>query len=173
MRADPKILTFIMAVVALSACGPANESTAEKDRKAEEYAASHGAKVDVQTKDDGTKSVTVDQSMGAMTGQTGTDLEVPKDFPSDVPLYPEMKIVAASQMPGMGSMLQGVSVAGLDKVSGYYETEMKAQGWTAGESQKSPGLHVTQYEKGDRAVSLTLMPVPEGTTVQIATMPKS
>lgn len=168
-----RLLTLLIAVVSITACGREPGSSAEQDRKAEEYAKSFGAKVDVQTRTDGTTSVAVDRSLGAMKAQVGTDLAVPEGFSKDVPVFPGLKIASASQMPGMGFMIQGRSSAALPSVAGFYAAEMKAQGWAAERSQQTPAMHMYQFKKGERTASVTFFPDGEGTTVQIMAMPAS
>ncbi len=161
------MIVVVVVALQMSACGSGSQSTTEQDRRAEEYARSFGANVDVQTNADGTRSVTVDRSTAGVTAQAGSNLSVPAGFPDDVPLYPQLKLISANQMPGMAMMIQGQTPDAPDKVSAFYSSQMVTNGWTVDASQDSAALRVLQFKKGERMAGVMVIPGQAGTTVQV------
>ena len=60
----------------------------------------------------------------------GKGLDLPADFPSDVPVYPGARIASSlSNMQNNLLLLNLESDDSVGQVSDYYEKELKAQGW--------------------------------------------
>lgn len=169
-NACARAVVFTAVVVSLAACGSSSTSQQEQDRRAEEYARSFGIDADVKTNPDGSKAVTVNQGFGGLSSQSGTNVSLPEGFPEDVPVYPQANLYSASQMPGLGFMVQGRSSEAVDKVSAFYKSEMTGRGWTEDGSQQTPAMHMAQYKKGERTASVTLLPDGDGTTIQLTVM---
>jgi len=142
----------------------------EADRRAEEYARSFGIDADVQTNADGSRSVTVNQGAGGITSQAGTNVALPDGFPDDVPVYPQASLFSASQVPGLGFMVQGRSSDTVDKVGAFYASEMRGRGWTEDGSTQTSAMQAAQYKKGNRTASVALLPGDDGTTIQLTVM---
>ena len=114
--------SVVVATIAvlLAACGAGSQTQEEKDRRAEEYAQSFGVDAKVATSPDGTKSVAIDRVTGGLTAQGGSNLRLPAGFPDDIPMYPQLNIFAASQLPGGGFMVQGQTPDGVNQVAEFY-----------------------------------------------------
>lgn len=154
----------------LAACGSGSTSQAEQDRRAEEYARSFGIDASVRTGADGSRSVTVNQNLGGLTAQTGTNVALPEGFPDDVPVYPQANIVTASQLAGQGFMVQGRSADAIDAIGAFYSSGMTGRGWTQDSAQRTPAMHIAQYSKAGRTASVSLVPDKDGTTIQLTVM---
>ncbi len=158
------------AVLTLFACG-GGESNQAREAQLEEYARSYGADVDVEIDDEtGTKNVVVNQGLGTLSGQVGTNLQVPTDFPDDVVLYADMRVFSVTRIP-QGFSLQGISDDELQAIADFYGRKMSEQGWEdATADAQLPAMRSLQFKKGERMTSVNLMPNGEHTTVQIMTM---
>lgn len=151
----------------LSGCGGGTETQEERDRKAEAYAKSLGANVAVSTNPDGSRSVAVGGPGGA---QGGMNLAKPDGFPDDVPIYPQLNIVASNGLPGQGFMLQGQTADGLQQVADFYTAQMTTAGWTGeAATEQLPTMRVLPFKKGNRTAHINLI-AGNGTTVQLTTM---
>lgn len=166
-----RVSLAIVAAGQLAACGSGSQSRAEQDQRAEEYAKSFGVDVDVQTRADGSRSVTVDRSVGGMTAQAGSNLSVPAGFPDDVPVHPSINIASSGQLPGTGFMVQGQSPENIEAVASFYSTEMTSRGWAQDGDQQTPAMRMLQFKKRNRTVNLSLISNGGGTTVQIMVPP--
>lgn len=81
---------------------------------------------------------------------------VPKDFPKDAPVYPGVTGILATNEEGNRTLMAS-SKDGVDKVSAYYEQELKKNGWTqAGPSSSGDGLTATSYTKETRDLSVCI-----------------
>ncbi len=104
-----------------------------------------------------------------MAAQGGSNLAVPTGFPDDIPMYPQINIVAASQMPSQGFMLQGLTSDTVDQVAAFYVARMTAAGWTHESPQQAANMKVLPFKKDKRTASVNLIGA-QGTTVQLTTM---
>jgi hypothetical protein len=93
-------------------------------------------------------------------------MKLPKNFPTDVPLYKGMTATfsASDNMKGSGVVhVQGkVSVA---ELADFYQKAMKDKGWTETVNREVAEARFLQYEKAGRSVTLTLGPGDEGMTL--------
>jgi hypothetical protein len=163
-------MLLLPLVIGCLACNSGPETQSEQDQRAEEYAKSLGMDVDVKTNADGSPTVTLENAPGGVTAQAGSNLSVPAGFPDDVPLYPRLNIGASSAMPNRGFSLQGQSQDPVDKVIEFYSAELPSRGWTSNATQRSPMMSLMEFSKGNRIVTISLLPANVGTTVQITTM---
>jgi hypothetical protein len=159
-----------VVVIFLAACGPGEQTRTEQDRQAEEYAKSFGIDANVSSNPDGTKTVAVDRNMGGLAVQGGSNLSLPAGFPDDIPMYPEINIFTASQMPNQGFMVQGQTPDAVEKVAEFYVARMTSSGWThQAPAQQVPTMRVLPFRKDSRTATINLIG-GQGTTVQLTTL---
>lgn len=80
------------------------------------------------------------------------------DFPKDVPVYPGLKGVTASNDHGLRTF-QGLSEDSADAVRAYYEDALGKNGWTKAKSEGSDdGLVGLSYTKDGRRVTVAAIP---------------
>lgn len=162
-------LIAILPVLALALASCDDAQKKAEDVAAEQYAKAMGVDADVSTNADGSKNVTVNH--GGTTVSTGNNVSVPSDFPRDFPVYPGVRIAAASSMPGQGFLVQGVSKDKMDVIGNFYASRMKAEGWTNAGTVQMPEMHALQFEKAGRSATVTLTKDNEGTLVQLVAPP--
>lgn len=163
-----KLLPSLILVGGLmGACD--NDSSGEaREKKMEDYAKSFGVDADVDySAEDGVKSVTVNNAAG-VTAQMGADVGLPSDFPNDIALYPQMKIVVSSKAP-QGYVVQAQTPDNVDKVAAFYAAEMAAKGWTQTQEAKTGTIRALTFTKEGHNANVSLMGGDQGTTVQLST----
>jgi hypothetical protein len=95
---------------------------------------------------------------------------VPKDFPKDVPVYPDIKGVLPSDDIGTRT-ITGSSKAGADEVVGFYKEETKNNGWTQTEfSTSKNGQRIMAYRKATRNLTVCISPLSKGQTAIILSL---
>ena len=160
-------LSIFAAASLLAACGGGGGDEA-REIKMEAEAAKHGIDADVELDDKGeVKSVTVNNGMGAKVGK---NLDLPADFPSDVPVSEGWSIMSTSPTPG-GFMVQATTGDSVEDTLAAIRKDMTAQGWTE-ESADQPNAMMSRigFTKDDRLTSFNLMAVEPNLTVQLVTM---
>ena len=95
---------------------------------------------------------------------------LPSDFPSDVPRYPNSKVGNASGTDDMGFAITFGTSDPIDKVAGFYVDGFAAQGWQA-ERQSTPEGTMVFASKDDRAAQALVHAAPEGTRVELVVAP--
>lgn len=167
MATSKGILAPVLAAVLLTACGGGDDSAA-REAQMEEMAQKYGVNADVSLDDSGeVTSVTINNANGA---QLGKNLELPADFPADVPVAPDWAIMAISPAPG-GFMVQAVTDAAVEDALALARTQLTSHGWTeTGAAQTSPVMQQVGFSKGDRITNINLMDTGEMRTVQLVTM---
>ncbi len=130
-------------------------------------AACSSAPSNVDVNVDGTVKVTT--SEGTVTNEN----KLPDDWPGDVPTYPGATVQVSGVMnpdaeqKGASAMLQ-TSDAVTDVIA-FYKTQMAAQGWTVDATMQLNGGTVMSSSKDDRAMSVSIMPAGDKTTITIGT----
>jgi hypothetical protein len=113
-------------------------------------------KVDVTTSDDKSQ-VTIKTDQGEAKISNGSDLAMPKDFPSDVHLPSSRYTVSDVVQIGPSTIVKLQTQAPLKDVSAEYDTAMKAAGWTeAMAMQSSQSEAIFSFQKKDRSVTVSL-----------------
>lgn len=158
---------LIVAGLALSACGPADDSPEAREKQMEAYAKQHGLDVDVSIGADGNVAA-VTQEAGGTRITAGENLQRPADLPDDVSLYPGLRILALSDTPA-GRMLQGQSDDAIAAVTTHLREQMKAQGWDDESPPATAGAPMTalRFVKSDRTVTINLIGAGAQTQVQM------
>jgi hypothetical protein len=164
------LLAATMMTAGLLAACDDDQSKQAREKELEDYAARHGVVADVKVNQDGAvETVTIERNIGGIKSQAGKDLQVPADFPGDVPLYPGLQVHAANTMP-QGHMIQGNTADDPETVAAAVTAGMTAQGWTADQSQRSGPMISLTFKKDNRTTGVTLLPGATGTTVQVTTL---
>ncbi len=119
-----KTLIALSLTLALAGCAQkAEEATAEAAIEA-----STGGKADVDI-DGGNTKITMQTEDGQATINAGSNVALPADFPKDVVLAKDHKIVSVFTAQGATSMAYTTSATLADLVA-EQDAAMKAQGWT-------------------------------------------
>lgn len=154
-------LVTAAALVALIATGCTNPFQKQAEQQAGEKLAENilekatGEKVDVNSADN---SLTITSDEGTMSfGST----ELPKNFPTDVPLYPQNTLTFAHV--GAGEDADSASATfesddSVDKVSEWYKSQIESNGWKI-DSTDTWGSGAEKYvnytaTKGERTLSI-------------------
>ncbi len=119
---------IVLMVGAFAGCFPTKKVAEVATEQAVESATNGEVDVDV----DGNKTTFVDEATGTKT-EVGEDIDLPDGFPSDVPVYDDATIVAASTQ-GDTYYVTMTSTDAYDTIKTYYETEVPQEGWTVDNS---------------------------------------
>lgn len=167
MRKGPGFTVAIAATLAVAGCGAPEQGESQRQQAAEDYAASFGIDADVSTNADGSERIEVRTASGAVAG---SNMAVPADFPTDIPIYPALNISAVNNV-GPSRMVQGISQDTVGEVATFYLAQMPAKGWAAsGDQQPAPTMRTLQFTKGGRTVGITMMATGPGASVALTTM---
>lgn len=167
MRKSLGFTAVIAAALAVAGCGAPEQGDAKRQQAAEDYAASFGIDADVSTNADGSERVEVRTASGAVAG---SNLAVPADFPTDIPIYPALNISAVNNV-GPSRMVQGIAQDTVEEVATFYLAQMPAKGWTVSNDQQPvPTMRTLQFAKGGRTVGITMMATGPGASVALTTM---
>lgn len=139
----------IAAGIALAGCGKsASDSSAEATIKA-----ATGGKVDISKSGD---QVTIKTDQGVATVNSGGNVPLPKDFPSDVHLPSSYTIKSAMQMGPMVALTLHTPAA-MQAVYSDYDSSMKSGGWTeAMAMQTSDKESMLTFQKDKRNVVVAI-----------------
>lgn len=151
-RRPPLIAALALALV-LTACGNAEEKAAETlAEKALE--ANSGQDVDVDIDEDG-ETVTIQTEQGTIKQSSGDNVALPDDFPTDVTLPGDYKVMSVMTMGAVTSVVMEVPEA----PSSVF-TDIKAgqatQGWKETLSMQGSDGSMLGFEKGDRSLLVNL-----------------
>lgn len=165
------ITAIVLAICVLTSCGGKPEQAAGEaaiEKAIEASAAAEGKDVDVDLKGG---SMTVKSSDGKATIVTGENVEIPSDFPKDVPVYQGAKIQMA--LKEAGHTLRLTSSDSVDKITEYYKKEVAGQGWTEDTvvSQGNPQpMSMLGYKKDKRILSIVITKEEDGTGVTLTSV---
>lgn len=102
----------------------------------------------------------------------GESLDLPSDFPSDVPIYDDANITSASSNSSLEShYLSLTSTDDYSDITSYYESELEDNGWTIDNTSTftAQGKSTTYLcSKGDRDLSVGLFEYEGTTTITIS-----
>jgi len=164
-----RVLGLALAVLV---CAAGCKKTAEEAMEAaiESQIAKDGGSANVEIGEDDMSFKFEDKKSGAKMA-FGKNVEMPKDFPQDVPVYKSMTLAMAhSQKENNTFMVQGVTPDSVATVAAYYATETPKQGWSE-ETNMDQGdkLRVVAYKKEGRSLNVMLATTDEGTNITINT----
>jgi hypothetical protein len=118
-----------------------------------------GATTAVQT-NPATGNVTYDGGAGEH-GEVGTNVQLPANWPSDVPMYAGANIVSATTIAqGISVLFQSADAAAT--VSDWYQAQLTASGWTKKAEHDIGIQRVRVYEKADATLTVSSSTSDEG-----------
>ena len=147
-------------------CSKLAEEAAEKAIEAE--ITQDGGAANVEINDDGF-SMEFNGEDGKAMFNVGAGTEIPKDFPSDVPVYEGMTInMAHSQQQKGVFMVQALSQDSVEQVATFYEKETAKAGWEEESSTKQGDkMRMLSYTKDDRRLHVAMTTAKDGTNVTL------
>ncbi len=99
-----------------------------------------------------------DEESGTTTAW-GEDVDVPEDFPSDVPIYENGSVVGVTVTREGDSQGAWISFATSDSATvaiDWYETRLVAAGWTQQASYSVQGTQMRSYAKDDATITVSV-----------------
>lgn len=129
-------------------------------------------------------NVNLDTEKGQMkfkdnkTGSTvsiGENMEIPEDFPKDVPVYPGAKansiMTSTTEKTANATLTSGDDAV---KITKWYEEKFKGEGWTEENSSTINDVEVREYSKDQVKITLSIWPnKDEGKTGSFITLSRS
>ena len=91
--------------------------------------------------------------------------ELPKDFPSDLPVFPGATPTTSLMAGGSGLIVLSATAPAADVLS-HYREQLPAQGWTVDDVGEDPGR--ISAHKGGRSATISITEGTEGTEIGIA-----
>jgi hypothetical protein len=153
------------ALVMTMGCRRAGESLAEKiAEKAIERQSGGKAKVDL---DASKQTVTIKTKEGEFVAASGEGVKIPADFPKDVPVYKDAKILMAVSNPE-GVVLSLESKDGIETIAEKYAAEMKALGWEQQAAMDMGAQKMLAYNKEKRNSTITITKADKGSQITIS-----
>jgi hypothetical protein len=102
---------------------------------------------------------------GRFEGRFGANVELPEDFPGDVPAYPGARPVASMSAGEQGAMATLESADAPEAVFRFYREHLDAAGWTV-ESQTTVGdQHVLNTSKDRRQLAVAVSSSESGSQI--------
>ncbi|QQS26894.1 hypothetical protein IPM44_04255 [bacterium] len=113
----------------------------------------------------GSIEVTTQDGQGTFSSKA----ELPKNYPSDIPVYPGATVVYSVVKEGEGSNVTLQSADDVQKITAYYEEQLATQGWAKSEGQSSYfAMGVGFAEKTPRKLSfIVTQDTKEGKTMTV------
>tara|TARA_R110001592_G_scaffold363393_1_gene687304 strand:+ start:156649 stop:157155 length:507 start_codon:yes stop_codon:yes gene_type:complete len=160
------LLAAILAAMLLAGCG--SDDNDSREQQIEAMARKHGVNADVSLDARGeVQSVTINSANGA---QIGKNLQLPEDFPSDVPMAPDWAVMSISPAPG-GFMVHAMTDVSAAEALAATREQLTSEGWVeTGFAQTNTAMAQIRFAKGDRITNVNLMDTGAQRTVQLLTM---
>jgi hypothetical protein len=92
--------------------------------------------------------------------------ELPADFPSDVPVYPDAKVVTARVSADEGTSATFLVEDDVEKVTSFYADSLAAEGWST-DIKAGPDGSAIFADKTERRVAAMVRSSEEGTQVEL------
>ena len=125
-----------------------------------------GGKVDIS---DGGKKVTIETDEGKITVEQN---EIPKNFPSDVPVYSGAEVITSSES-GDNFTLTLKTNDSVSKVSDFYKTDLADKGWILSNPIDLSGSTAITATKDNRELNVIITPDTNGKTTIAIVINKS
>lgn len=159
------LLLFSVAA-GITACGNTDDETMEAAIESQLRAAGQQGDVDVDS-EEGTIKYKFETEEGSVE-TAWSENRLPDDFPSDVPLYRDARLLASSSLNQVGQ--KGYSVHSMtsdavDAVQKQLSGEASASGWEQVMIQSMEGMAMLMYKKDKRNLSYTISPGEDGTSI--------
>ncbi len=153
-RRLPLIAALALALV-LSACGNAEEKAAETlAEKALEANSDQDVDVDIDNDENG-QTVTIQTEQGTLKQSSGDNVALPDDFPTDVILPGDYKVMSVMTMGPVTSVVLEVPEA-TSSVFTDIKSGQANQGWKETLSMQGADGSMLGFEKGDRSLLVNL-----------------
>jgi hypothetical protein len=117
-------------------------------------------------------ATTTPGAAGTAAGSAGEDIpaeiaegELPKGYPSDVPIFPGSKPVTAMIVGSSGLVILN-SQATVAEVLAHFREQLPANGWTVDEATESPAR--VAAHKGTRSATISISEADGGTEIGVA-----
>jgi hypothetical protein len=162
---SPSLALVIAATLAigLAGCGKSPSQSAAETA----VAAATGGKVHVDQSGDKSQ-VTISTDEGTATVNSGTNLAMPKDFPSDVHLPSGKYSVTSVMQMGPATVVSLHTAVPVATEFGEYDTAMKAGGWKEVMAvQSSNSASALSFQKDQRVVSVSVESESDGTNITL------
>jgi len=140
MRIHP-VATLLVALPLAAALACGGEKTVETDEGT--------LRID---RDD--QTVTLEAEGEKFEMKTGEGVELPDDFPKDVPVYPSATILT-SMTSAEGIMVSTQSTADPTQVVSFYKEKMEGEGWTVEAEMNMGPQRIISFTKDDRKLMVT------------------
>lgn len=156
------LLLAVIMVFAFAGCSLTDKLMNKAGEKIGEKIVEKATNSEIDTTNN---SITINTNEG--TASFGEDLSLPKDFPSDVPVFEKANVVSSSSTASDNSFY--ITMLASDdyiSVDDYYSSELEAQGWTIDNSSSynTDGLQSTTYicSKDNRDLTIGLYESDDG-----------
>lgn len=158
---------FALAGATLAGCGKAKEAATEK--LIESSITSDGAKVDVDLQKGGDQvNISTKTDEGTVNMSVGEGATIPANFPKDVPLYPNLKVMVSHVVVEQESYtVSGTVQDTVAKVAEFYTKEAEGQGWKQEQAMNMPNMQNFIYKKDGRVLTVSAAGEGQETTVSI------
>jgi hypothetical protein len=159
-------------MLAVLVCAAGCKKAAEEAMEAaiESQIAKEGGSANVEIGNDDASFKFEDKKSGTKMA-FGKNVEIPKDFPQDIPVYKSMTLAMAHSQPENKTfMVQGVTSDAVAKVAAFYAEELAKQDWTEDSNmEQGDKMRAVVYKKERRSLTLVLATTDEGTNITINT----
>ncbi len=166
------LIRAIGLLLAVAVCAAGCKKAAEEAMEAaiESQIAKDGGSANVEIGNDDASFKFEDKKSGAKMA-FGKNVEMPKDFPQDIPVYKSMTLAMAHSQPEDKTfMVQGVTSDAVAKVAAFYADELKKQEWAEDSNiEQGDKMRAVVYKKDQRSLNLVLATTDEGTSIMITT----
>jgi hypothetical protein len=160
---SPLIAALALALaLALSACGKSQEKAAETLAE-EALEANSGQKVDVDIEDDG-QTVTIQTEEGTIKQTSGDNVALPAEFPTDIALPDDYKLMSVMTMGPVTSVVMEVPQSPSDLFA-TFKSKQADQGWKETLAMQGTDGSMLGFEKGDRSMLVNLSSSESGGTM--------
>lgn len=153
MNRRPPLIAALALALVLSACGKSEEKAAETLAE-QALEANAGQDVDVDIEDDG-QTVTIETEQGTLKQTSGDNVALPEDFPTDVTLPADYKLMSVMTMGPVTSVVMEVPQSPSDLFAAFKSTQAD-QGWKETLSMQGTDGSMLGFEKGDRSMLVNL-----------------
>lgn len=117
----------------------------------------HQASKNVQVDGSGKNGrVTIKSNDGQSTSSYGSNVNLPKNFPTDIPIYKPSTLISASATENTHFSAAAKTNSSVNEVLNYYRNQMVSEGWTSvNESSYSDGT-LLSFKKANRSMTVSV-----------------
>jgi hypothetical protein len=102
-----------------------------------------------------------------VTPPAAAEVELPENFPSDVPVFKDAKPFAVQQLAGNARNVLFNADAPSPEIFTYYRDEMQSNGWTKTQEYQTREQSFLSFKKGRMIANMTISKDPKGGKQQI------